>query len=63
MSKVQTCPCGRKTTNPYVIRGIPYCVDCAEERAPSLVASRIRRDWRNWNGGKGVYPYSTTRER
>ena len=51
--------CGRQTRNPYRIKGAYFCVDCAEERAPGLVRDRLRRDWRNWNGGRDVYPYKT----
>ena len=51
--------CGRRTRNPYWIAGGLYCVDCAEERNPKMVRSRVGRDYANWNNNRGVYPYKT----
>ena len=46
MTKVTTCSCGVRTTEPFVIRGVPYCTMCAEDLEPRIVAARERRNWR-----------------
>jgi hypothetical protein len=46
MSQVFTCQCGRKTTQPFLIKDTRYCVFCAEEIAPDIVDKREERDLR-----------------
>jgi len=42
MSVVFTCECGRRTTEPYIIRNVKMCVICADEIRPEVVDSRER---------------------
>lgn len=42
MSTVFECACGRRTTEPFVIRGMKYCTICAEDINPDIVSSRER---------------------
>lgn len=49
MSLVFTCECGRKTTEPFVIRGEKMCVICAEDVAPMIVDQRERKNYRRYN--------------
>lgn len=44
MSQVFVCECGRKTTDPFVIRGKKLCVICAEDEMPDIVTRRERRN-------------------
>lgn len=46
MSQVFVCECGRRTTDPYIIRGKRMCVICAEDEAPSMVDARERMNTR-----------------
>ena len=48
MSVVFSCPCGRRTTDPFVIGGVRYCTICAEDIAPEIVASRERHNRRKY---------------
>lgn len=43
---VFTCDCGRKTTEPYLIKGLFYCTVCAEDIAPGLVSQRAKYNWK-----------------
>lgn len=49
MSQVFTCECGRKTTEPFVIRGVKMCVICAEDEAPEIVDRRAKDNYRRYN--------------
>lgn len=47
MSQVFVCECGRKTTEPFVIRGVRMCVVCAEEEDPRIVDQREKKNYRS----------------
>ncbi len=53
MSRVFTCRCGRKTTEPYVIHGEQICVVCAEFEEPDVVTRRERANWRRYQEESG----------
>lgn len=48
MSFVFVCSCGRKTTEPFVIRGQQLCVICAEDEAPEIVTRREKTNLRRF---------------
>lgn len=48
MSVVFTCGCGRRTTEPFIIRDIRYCTICAEQINPEIVDRRERSNFRKF---------------
>ncbi len=48
MSVVFTCECGRRTTEPFIIKGAKMCVICADEIAPQIVDSRAKVNYRRY---------------
>jgi hypothetical protein len=48
MSVVFQCACGRRTTEPFLIRDVRYCTIGAEDIAPEIVASRERNNRRKY---------------
>ena len=48
MTKITLCSCGMRTTEPFVIRGVPFCAMCAEDVEPQIVAARERRNWKSY---------------
>ena len=45
---VFTCGCGRKTTEPFFIKNVRYCVFCAEQIRPELVDRREKENKRRF---------------
>lgn len=56
MSAVFECSCGRRTTEPFVIRGLMYCTICADEIDPKIVSSRENHNIRRFGARKGHSP-------
>ena len=52
MSVVFTCECGRRTTEPFLIRDKRYCTICAEDLRPDIVDSRERSNFRKFGNGR-----------
>jgi len=52
MSQVFVCSCGRKTTEPFIIRGHSVCVICAEDEAPDIVTRREKTNLRKFRDPK-----------
>jgi hypothetical protein len=48
MSQVFTCGCGRRTTEPFILRGEKFCTICADDIAPEIVTSRERHNLRTF---------------
>lgn len=48
MSRVFVCECGRKTTEPFLIRDVMYCTICAEDLRPDVVEGRERQNRRKY---------------
>lgn len=53
MSRVFTCGCGRKTTDPFIVDGRQVCVICAEFEQPEVVTSRERTNWKRYQEETG----------
>jgi hypothetical protein len=58
MSQVFECECGRKTTEPFIIKGRRYCTVCAEDIWPDVVESRERHNLRQF----GRRPFAMDRQ-
>lgn len=56
-----SCDCGRKTTEPYLIKGMMYCVICAEDIAPGLVSQRAAYNWKAYTRENRRVPTSQIR--
>lgn len=52
VSKVYTCSCGMRTTEPFLINGVLLCTLCAESEKPSLVNRRAVANWREFTNRK-----------
>lgn len=53
MSNIFTCECKRKTTDPYIIRGVKMCVVCAEDVAPNVVEKRTQYNYKRYQEQHG----------
>lgn len=49
MSKVFTCACGRRTTEPFLIGAEAYCTICAEQIDMRAVTQRERTEWQRYS--------------